>query len=114
MTPEQLHILRHSLGLSQFDRIEKSYRNRYCSDSNPDIEALVAAGLMKRSAYSGDGLVAALWVVTEAGILAVRDARVEPKKLTRSQLRYREYLKCDCGEKFIDFLRWRYGKKNPA
>ena len=111
MSPKQLHILRHSLGVGSEDPIEKSYRNRYCADSNPDIEVLVAAGLMKKSAYSGEGLVTPRWVVTALGILAVKSARVPPKKLTRSQRRYQEYLRCDCGEKFIDFLRWRYGKK---
>lgn len=45
MTEEQIHILQHSIGIS--DKAWE-YRNRYCCDvSNPDVQHLVGLGLME-------------------------------------------------------------------
>ena len=47
LTPEQIHILQHALGISDGHR---EYRNYYAiEDGNPDCEALCAAGLMVKS-----------------------------------------------------------------
>lgn len=55
VTKKELHILRHSLGLT---RGNKSYRNRFCTDENSDdylhCEALVSKGLMVRRKNSLD------------------------------------------------------------
>jgi hypothetical protein len=41
--------------------------------------------------------------VTEAGILAMREASQKLPKLTRSQQRYRRFLDADCG---LSFRQW--------
>lgn len=46
LSPEDLHVLRHSLGLGD-DGKGKSYRNRYVCHPEPPLQRLVAIGLMQ-------------------------------------------------------------------
>ncbi len=115
MTPNQLHILQHSLGLDDHGQ-GKPYRNHYATeptcDSYEDCAALVALGFMQdRGAISIWGGLHA-FVVTEAGKIAVRKHSPAPPKLTRSQKRYREYLSADSGATFGEFLKWRQANKH--
>lgn len=108
MTPARLHILQHSLGLDQYGQ-GSWYRNHYvCGPGHhgyDDCIALVADGLMverpPRELFGGDSC----FVVTQAGKEAVRRESPKPPKLTRSQKRYREWLRIDNGVKFGDWLK---------
>jgi hypothetical protein len=117
MTPRQLEILQHALGCDKYGcndhpkvRIPNPpyYRNHFCAGAGdePDCRALVELGLMKQHETT-------TWLpyfncsVTPAGIQAMKDASPAPPKLTRAQMRYREYLEADgcLGETFRDYLR---------
>lgn len=87
---EQLHILRHSLGLTSG---REMYRNHFVtgegSDDYAGCMALVDAGLMERRGFSA--LTGGDWcfTVTEAGKRAAIDSL---PKLSRAQERYRRWL----------------------
>jgi hypothetical protein len=111
MTPEQLTIMQHSLGLDQYGR-GRAYRNHYCAGGR-DAELcrdLVTLGYMtehKPSQLTGGD---PLFTVTASGKDYVRNGSPMPppiKKQTRSQKRYREFLACDTGFKFGEFLRMK-------
>jgi hypothetical protein len=110
MTPAQLHILQHALGLDQYGQ-GTQYRNHYvCGPGHhgyDDCRALVSAGLMverpPHELYGGDSC----FTVTDAGKEAVLRESPDPPKLTRGQKRYREWLRADCGMKFGEWLRER-------
>lgn len=108
LTPDQLHILQHALGLPQNDK-PPAYRNRYVvgpeCDSFGDCRALVEAGLMidhgSRRIFDGMHCFA----VTDAGERIAREAWEAAKpKLTRAQRRYRAWLDADCGLSFGQWL----------
>lgn len=91
MKPEQLHILRHSLGLDDNGH-GNCYRNYYatapdCSGYS-DMEALVAGGLMHRNGSIG---AYEAFSVTAAGRTAALRDVVYPK-LTKGQRRYQAWL----------------------
>ena len=64
VSPRQLHILRHALGIAQHGR---EYRNRYCPGGADvaDCEQLEEAGLM--SSYELDWIPGRTYQVTDAG-----------------------------------------------
>lgn len=105
---DQLSILRHALGVGE-DGCAPSYRNHFVtSEGGRDhalCMALVAGGLMTR--HSGNALTGGsdVFGATNAGRLA---AVGTPPKLSRSQQRYREYLRADSNLSFIDWLRSPY------
>ena len=107
MTPRQLEILQHALGLDQYGQGEEN-RNHFCAGfgDEPDCRALVGMGLMRRHPTTQ-------WLpyyncsVTEAGIQAVRDESPPPPKLTRAQQRYRQYLREDLDMSFFEWLKAR-------
>lgn len=107
LTPEQLHILQHSLGVDRYGRGDQ-YRNHFCTGpESKDFDLcneLVALELMRdggpRKVMGGMHV----FTVTPAGIDAVAFQSPEPPKLTRSQKRYREYLAADCGFSFAEWL----------
>jgi hypothetical protein len=121
LTPDQLHILQHSLGCDQYgqtahransdDHFGRYFRNRYVSYPTPDLAALVDAGFMRdHGAYAicgGDHC----YTVTEAGLTAMLAQSPKPPKLTRAQKRYREYLDADCGMTFGEWLKCREAYK---
>lgn len=93
ITPNQLHILRHSLGLDDQGR-GKEYRNHYCADVGhrgwDDLMILCQLGLME------DHGVVPMWggshglSVTDKGRSeAIRG--VKPVVLSRSKRRYRNF-----------------------
>jgi len=108
MTKEQLQVLQHSLGLDQYGQGEM-YRNHFCagSDDVPICESLVALGYMRVFAPNQSPLPYYNCTVTPAGKDAVRRESPPTPKLTRAQKRYREFLRADSGERFIDWLKWR-------
>jgi hypothetical protein len=103
MTPEQLHILQHSLGVDQYGRGEM-YRNHYVGGEN-QCRPLVALGYMVERAASeltgGDPC----FHVTEAGKRAMLAESPIPPKLTRAQERYRRFLAADTGYSFGEWLK---------
>lgn len=108
MTPAQLHILQHSLGVDQYGH-GNQYRNHYAaepeSDAWPDLIALCRLGLMKQQGpiVAWGGMHS--FCVTEAGKDAMRKESPAPPKLSRSVRRYRKWLHADCGMKFGDWLK---------
>lgn len=84
----QIEILQHTLGLDREKR--EPWRNYYCAeDGSPDVEAIVALGLMERG-RTLNGERDRYYHVTEAGIAAAKAAL--PKPYTRAQQRYRRFL----------------------
>lgn len=106
MTPRLLEILQHALGADQYGRREGD-RNHFCAggDDVADCAELVAVGYMET--FRREWLPYFNCTVTDVGKAAMLAASPEPPKLTRAQRRYREYLKADSGEQFIDWLKWR-------
>lgn len=111
MSPEQLHILQHSLGLDQFGQ-GTAYRNHYVGDPEA-CRPLVQLGYMTEHPASqltgGDPLFTA----TQAGKNAVHAESPQPPpapKLTTSQKRYRRFLDSDSGLTFREWLGFRESK----
>ena len=108
MTAEQLGILQHSLGVDQYGRGEQ-YRNHFCAGGRDEAicRELVAMGYMKQhrtTALFPDFNCS----VTEEGKAAMRKESPAPSKRTRSQQRYRDWLRVsDCfpDMKFGDWLK---------
>jgi hypothetical protein len=109
LTKEQLGVLQHALGVDQYGQGEM-YRNHYVGEDR-ECYALVEMGYMVERRASeltgGDPL----FHVTESGRQAVRETSPKPPKLTRSQLRYREYLGADSG---LSFREWLALQKHKA
>jgi hypothetical protein len=109
-----LHILQHSLGVDKHGQ-GRQYRNHFVtgegSIDHPDCSALVRAGLMTRQ--KGGALTGGddAFFVTDAGKLYVAENSPPPPKLTRSQQRYRDWLRVSdaTGESFIEFCRRKTG-----
>jgi hypothetical protein len=109
VTPDQLHILQHSLGLDQFGQ-GRMFRNHYVGDPEA-CRPLVTLGFMTEQRASeltgGDP-----WFrVTDSGKAAMLAESPKPPKLTRSQLRYRQFLDADSGMKFHEWLKATTGRK---
>lgn len=83
VTPEQLHILQHSLGVDQYGRGEQ-YRNHYVAGEGhhswEHLQALVEAGLMVEiKRYRGELAGGdALFIVTDAGKAAMEPVDTRP------------------------------------
>jgi hypothetical protein len=107
MTPEQLQILQHALGLDEYGRGEM-YRNHFCAgdDDEPICRALVEMGYMRVFRPNAPPYPYYNCTVTEAGKEAVRRESPEPPKLTRAQRRYRRFLEADSDLSFMEWLRW--------
>lgn len=110
LTPRQLDILQHSLGVDQYGQGEM-YRNRFCAggDDEDVCRELVALGYIQQHRTT-DWLPYFNCSVTEAGKQAVREQSPKPPKLTRSQIRYREFLKSGWDRSFREWLGWRTKK----
>ena len=108
MTPTQLHIMQHTLGLDAYGQ-GTFYRNRFVTgpdcDNYTDCRALVDAGFMvehpPRALFGGHSC----FTVTDAGLVAVAEQSPKPPKRTRSQLRYDKWLRIDGVESFGEWLR---------
>lgn len=106
----KLHILQHSLGLDQYGE-GRQYRNHFVtgpgSDDFNNCRALVADGLMTERAGNELSGGDPVFSVTRNGIdfVALNSPRRPPEpKLTRSQRRYREFRRSDCGLTFAEWL----------
>ena len=120
MTPRQLEILQHALGCDQYGQsahrrgvaAHRDYfpynRNHFCAGAadEPDCRALVESGFMQQHKTT-EWLPYFNCSVTENGIKAMRKESPAPPKLTRSQLRYQEFLDVSdaWGYSFREFLR---------
>lgn len=124
MTPEQLQILRHSLGVDQFGQ-GKMYRNHFCAGGSDETicRELVALGYMRTWAGAAeDGSIPNFpyynCSVTEEGKAAVLRESPKPPRLTRGQQRYREFLRADTGRSFSEWLKdqadWRKEQRMGA
>lgn len=112
LTPKQLEILQHTLGLDQYGRGKRyhgeTYRNHFCAgaDDEPTCRELIALGYMQQHPTTA-------WLpyfncsVTDAGKAAVRRESPNPPKLTRSQQNYQAFLDADSGLKFGEWLQSR-------
>lgn len=108
MTPEQLHILQHSLGLDEYGR-GTMYRNHFVTGEgsldHPHCVALVEAGLMNQRVdhplAGGDDL----FTVTDAGKRAAVESSPAPPKLSKSKQRYRDFLAYDSDMSFGDYIK---------
>lgn len=109
MTPRQLEILQHCLGVDQYGRTKKGYtpytRNYFCAGvgDEPTCRELVALGFMVEQPQR-EWLPYFNCSVSDAGKKAMHAESPAPPKLTRSQLRYQRFLDCDTGFSFREFL----------
>lgn len=117
MTQEQLHVLQHSLGVDEYGQ-GAMYRNHFCAGGTdvPICESLVALGFMET--FTRTYLPYYNCSVTKAGRAAMLAESPQPPKLTRSQKRYRAFLKADTGGKFGEWLKDqaefnRFRRNNP-
>lgn len=106
MTPAQLQILQHTLGMDEYGRSKEGKRNHFCGE-DATCRALVALGYMKEasgfpSALSGGDPV---FTATPAGRAAVAAESPKPPRLTRGQRRYQAWLGMDWGWTFGEFLK---------
>jgi hypothetical protein len=113
LTKDELGIMQHAIGADRFGR--GGGRNFFATSREGSdgrvCEALVVAGLMRvieqPSAITGGSHV---YAVTDEGRRRVAEESPKPPKLTRSQVRYREFLRCDIGVSFGEFLKKFHGK----
>ncbi len=106
LTPKQLEILQHSLGLDQYGQGEM-YRNHFCAgdDDESTCRELVGMGLMET--FTRSYLPYYNCIVTDVGKVAVLAESPKAPKLTRSQKRYRAFCHADSGESFSEYLKRR-------
>lgn len=111
LTPEQIHILRHSLGLNEKGH-GNQYRNYYCTGTGhqqcESVKQLADFGLMAFSHSINDGRDK-IFFVTPQGITMATAGVVYPK-FTRSQRRMRAYRSSDTGLTFREWLATKWGK----
>lgn len=114
MTKEQLHILQHSLGVDKYGQ-GRQYRNRFCAGADDEAicRELVALGYMQRHATTAM-LPYFNCSVTEAGRRAMAAESPKPPKLTRSQLRYRDFLDADSGMTFLEWIKATAARKRES
>lgn len=105
MTPRQLEILQHALGVDQYGRGDM-YRNHFCAGGEDEdvCRELVGMGLMRVWHPNASPLPYYNCTVTEEGKRVVREQSPKPPKLTPSQRRYRHWL--DVADCFPD---WSFG-----
>lgn len=109
MTPEQLHILQHALGVDEYGR-GNIYRSHYVGGED-ECRQLVAMGYMTEFPASVLSGGSPWFRVTDAGKRAVREQSPKPPKLTRGQQRYRDYLRV---ADLISFGDWLKAKKRDS
>lgn len=104
MTPEQLQILQHALGVDRYGQ-GAMYRNYFCAGEGDETicSELVRLGYMKQ--FTRIYLPYFNCTVTAEGKAAMlRESPVAPK-LTRAQKRYRAFLSADTGQSFGEWMR---------
>ena len=108
MTPRQLEILQHSLGVDQYGQ-GRQYRNHFYA-GGLDVTTcreLAEIGLMREFASSpltgGDPA----FFVTSEGKRKMAEESPPPPKRTRAQQRYDDYLKEDSSMTFGEWIKRR-------
>jgi hypothetical protein len=110
MTPKQLEILQHTLGVDEHGRTPKGFtpytRNYFCAGGSdePTCRELVDLGFMDEHKWT-EAYPYFNCSVTEAGKKAMHEASPPAPKLTRSQQRYRAYLDADCDMTFFEYMK---------
>lgn len=106
MTPRQLEILQHALGLDRYGQ-GSLYRNHFCAgaDDEPTCRELVALGYMRVWHPNESPLPYYNVTVTNEGKAAVLSESPAPPKLSRAQKRYRQFLAADTGRTFGEWLK---------
>lgn len=115
MIARQLEVLQHSIGVDQYGQGPMN-RNHFCAGGE-DVDlcrSLVALGFMVERTASELTGGNPLFHVTESGKQAVRAESPRPPKLTRSQQRYRAFLREDCGHSFGEWLSWQKARREEA
>lgn len=118
MTPSQLHILQHALGVDKYGqgdwREGKTFREHFCASGADETicRELVAIGYMRTWTGADErgqvpGYPYYNCSVTDEGRTAVRRESPAAPKLTASQKRYREFLEADTGYSFGEWLKSR-------
>lgn len=113
MSPQQLEILQHALGVDEYGR-GKMYRNHFCAGGSDEkiCRELVEMGYMRiwhgvdPDTGETPGFPYYNCSVTETGKAAVLAESPKPPNLSRSQLRYRRFLNADSDFSFREWLRW--------
>ena len=107
LTPAQLHVLQHALGLDQYGR-GTAYRNHFCAGGKDETTCrdLVALGYMKQHPTT-ELYPYFNCSVTEAGREAVRRESPQPPKISSGQRRYQEWLNAESGQPFGAWLKAR-------
>lgn len=110
LTPSQLEILQHSLGVDKYGR-GSMYRNHFCASGDDEdvCRSLVALGLMQQHATT-EMFPYFNCSVTELGKTVVRECSLKLPPRTRSGKRYDEWLDADCGMKFAEWIKAKYGR----
>ena len=109
MTPRQLEILQHALGMDQYGEREKySDRNHFCAGESdePTCRELVGLGYMKQHART-DVYPYFNCSVTDEGKKAMHAESPAPPKLSRSKRRYQAWLDADCGMTFGEWIKYK-------
>lgn len=109
LTPEQLGILQHTLGLDEYGQ-GSMYRNHYVGEE-PVCRELVALGFMRERADNGLTGGSPWFSVTEAGKQAIAAQSPKPPKVSRAQQRYRDWLDEDGTCSFGEWLKRGYYKE---
>lgn len=112
LTPEQLQILQHALGVNKYGRYDErpgcDRRNHFCAGGDDEVicRELVAMGLMRT--FERSYLSYYNCLVTDEGKKVMRKQSPKPPKLSRGQKRYRQFLRCNLGISFREWLKcWR-------
>lgn len=109
ISSNQLHMLRHSLGLDRVGSRGEPYRNYYvCGpecDSYRDCRQLVRLGLMMDRGPQDLMGRSHVFHVSDAGIVLVNHLAPPAEKQTAGQLRYQAWLASDSPLSFIDWLK---------
>ena len=115
MTPDQLHILQHALGVDQYGQGEM-YRNHFCAGvgDEPTCRELVEMGYMYVFRPNASPYPYYNVSVTEEGKRAMIEASPKPPKLTAGQKRYRAFLDEDCGATFGEWLGWQKARREAT
>lgn len=116
VSEKQLHYMQHALGLDRYGQGSR-YRNFFTSgpdsDSWEELNGLVALGLMRR--HEPREITGGLhcFTVTDLGDRYVATHSMPSPKLTRSQIRYREWLEAEPGIPFGDWIKTHGRAQNP-
>ena len=104
LTPRQLEILQHALGVDQYGRGEQ-YRNHFCAGGSDEPVCRELVGLGYMTTFTRSYLPYYNCTVTDTGKKVMMEQSPKPPKLTRSKQRYQAYLKADGNMRFGEWLK---------